>query len=184
MTLLIEDAETTRQQYQINPIHLDTANARPCKKPKDVLFLYGYQHGDDTPIKDKLRYARLMAGLKQSELAERVGIDRVTLTRLENGDVTEENMKTDLLLKIAATCGFERTFCCNGYHKFLADDAGKKIKAYRKKRRLTQAELAVRFHVNKKTVASWEYNLHKPPIEILRIMFPEYFLRNDREDGQ
>lgn len=180
MTLLIEDAETTRQHYQINPVHLDSKGVVPCKMPNDVIFVSNFQQGDETPIKDKLRYVRLMAGFKQVELARLVGIERSTLNRLENGVVSERNMKTELLLQIALACGFERTFCCNRYHRFLAEDSGDKIKKYRKERQMTQQALADVFGVHKKTISEWEQNRNKPPAEKLEIMFPEWFHQNER----
>lgn len=151
----------------------------PCKQPSDVIFLAGFRQNEQTPIKDKLRYVRLMAGLKQVELADLVGIERSTLNRLENGVVAEENMKTDLLVRIAIACGVERTFCCNRYHEFLANNCGDKIKKYRKERQMTQQALADVFGVHKKTVGEWEQDRHKPPIDKLKLMFPEWFCQNE-----
>ena len=175
MTLLIEDAETTRQRYRIHPFPCSSSSIIACKYPADVHFLYHMQHCTDAPIKDKLRYVRLMAGLKQSELAEMVGISRSTLINLENGAVSEENMKTDVLIRIALTCGFERTFCCDPYHSLLANDVGQKIKSYRKEHRMTQQMLADIFHVRKDTVFNWEHHQTDPPMEVLRYLFPEIF---------
>lgn len=182
LTLLIKDAKTTRQRYQIHPVHLDSKSVVPCKMPNDVMFIANFIQSDETPIKDKLRYVRLMAGLKQIELASLVGIDRSTLNRLENGVVSEKNMKTDLLLQIALVCGFEKTFCCNRYHKFLSENSGEKIRAFRKERKMTQQDLANLFQVNKKTIEAWEHNRNNPPIERLEIMFPEWFFQNEQGD--
>ena len=138
------------------------------------------QHCADAPIKDKLRYVRLMAGLKQSELAEMVGIHRSTLINLENGDVSEQHMKTDVLIRIALACGFERTFCCDPYHALLADNIGQRIKAYRKEHGMTQQMLADIFHVCKGTVFSWERNQTNPSKRILQHLFPEFFVRGNQ----
>jgi len=114
-----------------------------------------------------------MAGYGQKELADLVGIDRVTLTRLENGDVSEENMKTDLLIKIAVQCGFDKTFCCNRYHTFIANDSGQQIKQYRKQKRLTQVQLAEQLQVSKTAVKRWEKNINKPSPNKVATMFPQ-----------
>jgi len=56
-------------------------------------------------------------------------------------------MKAHMLVKIAIACGFDKIFCCNGYHTFIALGAGGKIKAYRRENRLTQVELAEKFNL-------------------------------------
>lgn len=58
LTLLIEDAERTRQRYRIHPFPCSSSSIRACKYPADVQFLYRMQHCTDAPIKDKLRYVR------------------------------------------------------------------------------------------------------------------------------
>ena len=184
LTLLADNAIIASNRYQINPLHVNSAKVGVFKQPKDVSFLYSFQHRDDTPIKDKLRYVRLSAGYMQKELADIVGIDRVTLTRLESGDVSEENMKTHMLMQIAIACGFERTFCCNRYHTFLALGAGKRIKAYRRENRLTQSELADKFNVALTTVKRWERDVNKPPIDILDVMFPGLIVSDAAEGDQ
>ena len=183
LTLLVDDALIANKYYQIEPVHVNTSKVAVCKKPDDVLFLYNLQPDDNTPIKDKLRYVRLSAGYGQKELAEIVGIDRVTLTRLENGDVSEDNMKTHILIDIAHACGFDRTFCCNRYHTFIACDAGKRIKTYRREHRLTQAELAKKLTVALTTVKRWERNVCKPPSDKVQIMFPELIASDNRQGG-
>ena len=172
LTLLIENAETTRQYSKINPVHLSSAIIPNCKYPEDIAFAYHYQECTNPPIKDKLRYVRLIAGLSQKELADILGIDRVTLTRLENGAVSEENMKTDLLVQIATVCGFEKTYCCNDYHAFIANDAGKQIRIFRREKKLTQLQLAQILNVAHTTVKRWERNENKPSIDKVKEMFP------------
>lgn len=142
------------------------------------------QHCADAPIKDKLRYVRLMAGLKQSELAKMVGIHRSTLINLENGVVSEEKMKTGVLIRIALACGFERTFCCNPYHSLLANNIGQRIKVYRKEHRMTQQMLADALHVCKDTVFSWEHNQTNPSMQVLQHLFPEFFAHGKQSNVQ
>jgi transcriptional regulator with XRE-family HTH domain len=120
-----------------------------------------------------------MAGLTQKKLADIVSIDRVTLTRLEGGDVTEVNMKTDLLIQIALACGFDKTFCCNRYHTFLALGAGKRFKDFRQEHRYTQKALAERLHVTVTAVKRWEQNINKPPVNIVSAIFPDLFVSDD-----
>lgn len=184
LTLLVDDVFLASKRYQINPIHVDSSKVAVCKKPDDVFFLYSFQANDQTPIRDKLRYVRLVAGYGQKELADIIGIDRVTLTRLESGDVAEENMKTHVLMQISLACGFDRTFCCNRYHAFLANDAGKKIKAYRKENHLTQIDLAKQLNVAHTTVKRWERNENKPSLDKLEAMFPGLIVSDDELGDQ
>ena len=172
LSLLVDDAFLANKHYDITSIHVDSSKIAVCKKPDDVLFLHNLQPDDFTPIKDKLRYVRLSAEYEQKALADIIGIDRVTLIRLENGDVAEENMKTHILVDIALACGFDRTFCCNRYHTFIANNAGKQIKAYRREHQLTQIGLAEYLKVAHTTVKRWERNSCKPSPDKVEIMFP------------
>lgn len=104
-----------------------------------------------------------------------MGISRFTLINLENGAVSEENMKTNTLMRIALVCGFERTFCCNPYHSLLANNIGQRIKVYRKEHRMTQQMLADIFHVRKDTVFNWEHHRTDPPMKVLKYLFPDFF---------
>ncbi len=114
-------------------------------------------------VSDKLRYARLSAGIHQDTLADKIGIDRSTLLRYENGQVSEENMEIEWLMQIATVCGMDKYFCLSPYHIFIAEDAGKQIKQYRKNLGLTQKKLAAKLGVAETTVKRWEKNRNKPP---------------------
>ena len=119
--------------------------------------------GELETVADKLRYARLTAGLHQDTLAAELGIDKATILRYENGQVAEENMETEWLIKIALVCGMDKYFCCSPYHIFIIEDAGKQIKQYRKSIGLTQKKLAAKLGVSETTVKRWEQKRNKPP---------------------
>lgn len=176
LSLLVEDAQTTKQFYSITPFEVNQTTYVSCKQPKDTLFAYHYDQCElENRIGDKIRYVRLMAGYTQSELAKRLDIDRVTLIRLENNQVSDCNMKTDLLVEIAMTCGFERTYCCDAYHTFIANNSGAQIKAYRNEHKLTQQRLADMLGVCRTTIRRWEKNRDKPSPDKLVILFPQQF---------
>lgn len=179
LTLLVDNAIIASKNYKINPLLVDSSKVGVCKQPKDIAFLHTFQASDQTPIKDKLRYVRLMAGCTQKELAAMVKIDRVTLTRLESGDVTEENMKTSLLVKIALACGFDKTFCCNRYHTFLALEPGKRFKDFRREHGYTQKKLADKLCVTVTAIKRWEQNINKPPVNIVHAIFPDLFVSDE-----
>ena len=119
--------------------------------------------GNLESVADKLRYARLSAGFHQDTLADKIGINRSTLLRYENGQVAEENMEIEWLIEIAVACGMDKYFCCSPYHIFIIEDAGKQIKQYRKTTGLTQKKLAAKLGVWETTVKRWEQNRNKPP---------------------
>jgi transcriptional regulator with XRE-family HTH domain len=126
--------------------------------------------GAPETVADKLRFARLSSGVLQEDLAAEIGIDRATLLRYENGQVAEENMRVEALIKAAIICGRDKYFCCSPYHIFLAEDAGRQIKQYRKRAGLTQKQLAAACGVALNTVKRWESNEHKPPLSVWELV--------------
>jgi DNA-binding XRE family transcriptional regulator len=121
-------------------------------------------------VADKLRYAKLTAGIHQDTLAAHVGIDRATLLRYENGQVSEENMEIEWLIKIALICGMDKYFCCSSYHMFILNDPSQQIKQYRKINKLTQKQLAAILGVALNTVKRWEQKKNKPPIHVWELV--------------
>lgn len=121
-------------------------------------------------VADKLRYARLSAGIHQDTLADEIGIDRITLLRYENGYITEENMEIEWLIKIAEICGMDKYFCCSPYHIFIINDASKQIKQYRKALGLTQKKFAALVGVSVTTAKRWEYKKNKPPKSVWELV--------------
>ncbi len=126
--------------------------------------------GAPETVADKLKYARLAAGLKQDELADMVGIDRITLIRYENGQIEERHMQTEWLVKIALACGLDKYACCSPYHVFIAEDAGGQIRRYRKARGLTVKALATELGVSGTTIKRWEQNKNKPPVSVWELV--------------
>jgi len=146
--------------YKIYPAIVSRAHILKAKRLTAALELCT---GAPKSVADKLRYARLAAGINQGALAEVVGVDRATLLRYENGQVSEYNMQVDLLVRVAAVCGVDKLFCCSLYHAFIIEDAGKQIKRWRKEMGLTQKEMAVKLGALVSAVKRWEQNKNKPP---------------------
>jgi transcriptional regulator with XRE-family HTH domain len=166
--LHIPDATDNVIPYEIYPKSMGKQKILKAKRLSIAIKLCT---GSPETVADKIRFARLIAGLRQEDLATNLKIDRATLLRYENGQVSEENMRVDILIQIAVICGQEQYFCCNPYHVFLAEDAGRQIKQYRKQMGLTQKQLAMQCGVALTTVKRWESNEHKPPISIWRLVF-------------
>ena len=144
-------------------IYSTTVGPKKILKAKRLTLAMQLCTGSLKTVSDKLRYARLSAGIHQEELAAKLGIDKCTILRYENGHISEENMCIEWLMQIALVCGQDKYFCCSPYHIFLLGDAGSQIKHYRKQQGLTQRQLAAKLNVNVTTVQGWEWNRNKPP---------------------
>jgi len=165
--LHISDAEENVIPYEIYPVSMGEKKILKAKRLTTTMKLCT---GELKSVADKIRYARLSAGIHQDILAEKIGIDRITLLRYENGHITEENMEIEWLIKIALACGMDKHFCCSPYHIFIIEDAGKQIKQYRKEMELTQRELAIKLGVNVTTVKRWEQKRNKPPMYVWELV--------------
>ena len=160
LRLHIPNAADNVIPYEIYPSSMGNKKILKAKRLTTAMKLCT---GNLESVADKLRYARLSAGFQQDELANKLGIDKTTLLRYENGRVVEENMQIDILMRIAITCGMNKYFCCTPYHCFIVNNAGKQIKEYRKMNGLTQKNFATTLSVALNTVKRWERNENKPP---------------------
>ena len=142
------------QPYRIQPLPVGTKPFYRCKYPHDTRFALEFDEATAS-IAEKVRFARITAGLEQEELAKMIEVDRTTLLRLENGQVTDEHTKTSTLIKIAVACGREATFCCDEYHSFMADGYGTRIRKI----------MSSRMGVALTTVKRWEQEKSRPSRE-------------------
>ena len=61
----------------------------------------------ELPVHQRIRYARLTAGLSAVQLCEKLNIDASTMSRYETGQITLQGMDVELLKNIAVGCGKE-----------------------------------------------------------------------------
>ena len=167
LNLHIADADKNIIPYEIYP---DKMGQKKILKSKRLTTALKLCTGELVTVADKLRFARLSAGLHQNELAKLVGIERSTILRYENGQIPEVRMETSFLVKIALACGMDKYFCCNPYHIFIMDDYGTQIKKYRKSLGLTQKQFAEKLGVWVTTLKRWEYEKNKPPVYIWELV--------------
>ena len=167
LRLHISDAEENVVPYVIYPVGM---GERKILKGKRLTAAMQLCTGSLESVADKLRYARLSAGLHQDALANMVGMSRSALLRYENGQVAEEYMEIGWLMDIALACGVDKHFCCNPYHMFILQDAGAQVKQYRLAVGLTQKRLAERLGVNVSTVKGWEWGKNKPPLRVWELV--------------
>lgn len=57
---------------------------------------------DTTEFGDRIRALRRVKGLRQDELADRIGVTRMTISRLERG----ESVSVDTALRALSECGY------------------------------------------------------------------------------
>lgn len=69
-----------------------------------------YRLAGMSTLKDRIKQAREFAGLKQKELAERVGVSQPVISQLERG----ESLKSVHLIKIAEVCGVSAAWLSSG----------------------------------------------------------------------
>jgi transcriptional regulator with XRE-family HTH domain len=106
-----------------------------------------------TNISDTLRYYRYRKALKQSDVADYIGIYRSTYIHYENGMAT---YPLDKLEMIAALFEIDITDLLDDYHFFLWQGQGKQLKTFRQENRLTQKDVAQHAKVAIGTVKRWE----------------------------
>ena len=153
--------------YEIYP---DEMGQKKILKAKRLTTAMKLCTGELNTVADKIQYARLTAGLLQREIAEKIGMDRTTLTAYENGKIVEEHMDVKRLMEIALACGRDKYFCCSPYQIFLTEEPGAQIKAYRKSHGLTQKRFAEILGVWETTVKRWEWQKNKPPVYIWELI--------------
>ena len=109
-----------------------------------------------TTIGEKLKFYRLKNSIFQSDLAEMVGIDRVTYIEYEKGlkYYPYETMK-----KIAKVYNIPLFEILDDYHMFAYSDQAKIIKGIRIKLGMNQYEFAKAIDVSKSTIQKAESNM-------------------------
>jgi transcriptional regulator with XRE-family HTH domain len=70
-------------------------------------------------LADQLRRARLEAGLSQADLAQRAGVNRMTVGRMEN--LTHGDMSAMALLRLLEAAGYDLKIVKAGHQRTLED---------------------------------------------------------------
>lgn len=75
------------------------------KKPKTRLKTTRPKSGDPCAARTKLKAVRIVAGLSQSALAKKSGINIRTLQAYEQGRKSFDNAHLETIIKVATACG-------------------------------------------------------------------------------
>ena len=103
---------------------------------------------------DKLRWHRYRLGLRQRDVADRVGLDRGTYIHYEAG--TMERYPPDRLNSIAAILGVEHDWLLDDYNRFLQAEPGSQVRTLRETIGMSVTAFAECMGVYATTVRKWE----------------------------
>ena len=107
-------------------------------------------------IGEKLRFYRLKNSIFQSELAEKIGIDRITYLEYEKG---LKYYPYDTMKKIAKVYNIPLFEILDDYHMFAYSEQAKIIKGIRVRLGMNQYEFAKAIDVSKSTIQKVESNM-------------------------
>lgn len=107
-----------------------------------------------TEIPDKLRYYRYRKCMLQRDVADSIGINRITYTHYE--EKGRDYYPLNEMEKLAKLFEVDITELLDDYNTFLLNGQGEQMLKFRKSKNLTQREFAERFGVTRKMVNDWE----------------------------
>lgn len=147
---------TSRAVTKITPIYAHMFNFTMPNKVADAKSYYDNVKNTDSlkSISDKLRFYRLKNGLKQSDVAEIIGISRGDYIRYENN--SRDYYPAEIMDKLAKLYKVDVYSLLDGYNTFIYNGQGQQIKAIRKRHNLTQKELAKILNVQLSRIKRWE----------------------------
>jgi len=103
---------------------------------------------------ERLRYFRCQKNLYQADVADHCGIDRSTYISYE--DCARDAYPLDKLAKIAEFLQVDIVDLLDNYNRFIYEGQGQGLKAFRRSRHMTQAELGRMLQTTQSTVKRWE----------------------------
>lgn len=103
---------------------------------------------------DKLRWYRYRFGLRQSDVANMIGIDRSTYNNYE--ELARSHYPIEIMERIAGIFSVPVTDLLDEFNLFLYYGQGKQIKQMRSTKQMTQKEFAAYINVPIGTLKKWE----------------------------
>lgn len=105
---------------------------------------------------DKLRWHRYRLGLRQRDVADRIGIDRSTYSTYE--EAGRDYYPIKVMAKLAELFNLPVTELLDEFNLFLYYGQGEQIRQMRQSRGMTQKEYAGRIGVPLGSLKKWEQN--------------------------
>ena len=143
-------------------------SVQSCKLHKESISILANLSKDnpaDFPIYQRIRYARLTAGISATELFKKLNIDRSTMSKYENNLITIQGMDVKLLKDIAIACGQDKHFCMDDYHIFK-DNSDTCLKIFMQENNLTNQAFAEMLNVSVTTIKNWKKKKSCPSYQL------------------
>lgn len=109
---------------------------------------------DNTTIGEKIAFYRKKRNLLSNELANLIGIDRVTMIRYENNQM---DCPYEIIVKIIEVLNVDKHLLMDEYLTFIDYPYSIFVKEKRKLLKLKQYELGEMVGVNRRQIEKWEH---------------------------
>jgi transcriptional regulator with XRE-family HTH domain len=117
---------------------------------------------DDATIGEKIAFYRKKRNLFGNDLANLIGIDRVTMIRYENDQL---DCPYDVIIRISEALNVDRHLLMDEYLQFIDYPYSVFIKQRRKELHLRQCDLGEQLGVTRRQIERWEHSVNIIPKE-------------------
>lgn len=150
----MRNADSTNVRYA--PLYICSIKLATAKTFNDTEFAnFGAENADEIDnISDKLKFLRLNLGLKQSEVANRLGVSRYVYGQIEQGHT--QFIPKPLLCKIAKLYKIKPSEISDEYNQFIYSGQGKAIRKLRKSEHLEINAFAEKHCIRPHLLKAWE----------------------------
>lgn len=145
----------------------------PCKNVADsILINVKALHDDfnDLPLDEKIKTARILAGLTAAEIAERAGINVSTYSNYETGNFNIEMVDVSVIKRIAVSCGLNEYALCDEFQQFRDNSAANVLRVM-DEQGFTIKGMAELYEVSETSVKAWRKGKCVPRREIWERVF-------------
>ena len=107
-----------------------------------------------TTVGGRIKYYRLLNGLKQKDIYDKIGIDKSTYIHYESRSTISFNL--EICKKICEALGIDPVLVYDDYMAFIVSDYGTTIRVFRKIQKLTHKKFGTLIGMHPKISARWE----------------------------
>jgi len=113
-----------------------------------------------TTVSGRIKYYRLLNGLKQKDICEKIGIDKSTYIHYESKSTTSFDI--GMCKKICEAIDVDPALVYDEYMTFIASDYGTTIRTFRKNYKITHEKFGALIDMHPKISARWEKGRSEP----------------------
>ena len=129
---------------------------------------------DLSTIGGRIKYYRLLNGLRQKDIYEKIKIDKSTYIRHESKSTTSFDL--EICRKICDVIGIDPILVYDDYLTFISSDYRTTLRKFRKKHKLTHKKFGALIDMHPKISAIWE-NGKSEPSRVSHEKIKELFIR-------